>query len=83
MKDNWKGRTTGMVCGTCVFFVEKESTVVQRKDHFVGRCRYNAPTMKGFPVVFSTDWCGQHKLDENKIDLLEKKVTNMKFATDK
>lgn len=23
--------------------------------------------MAGFPVVFDTDWCGDHKLDETKI----------------
>ena len=83
MKDNWKGRTTGMICGTCVFFVEKVTSIVQREDHFIGRCRANAPTMKGFPIVFSDDWCGYHRIDENKFNMSEKKVTNMKFATDK
>ena len=92
MKDNWEGRTTGMICGTCVFFVEKNSKIVQRSDHVIGRCRANAPTMKGFPVVYSDDWCGYHRVDENKIDALEKtnKNTNMsnphpnlKYATDK
>lgn len=33
----------------------------------LGRCRKHAPTMNGFPAVFDTDWCGDHKLDENKI----------------
>jgi hypothetical protein len=33
----------------------------------IGRCRRNAPTIKGFPVVFPFDWCGEHKIDENKI----------------
>lgn len=23
--------------------------------------------MNGYPVVFETDWCGDHKLDENKL----------------
>jgi hypothetical protein len=32
----------------------------------VGRCRRHAPTMSGYPVVFRSDWCGDHKLDENK-----------------
>jgi len=66
-KDNWEGRATGMVCGSCVFFVEKKSSVAQRTDHVIGRCRRSNPTMKGYPVVFSSDWCGEHKLDENKI----------------
>jgi len=33
----------------------------------LGRCRRHAPKLKGWPVVFATDWCGDHKLDENKI----------------
>jgi hypothetical protein len=33
----------------------------------LGRCRRNAPTMRGFPAVFPVDWCGEHRLDENKI----------------
>ena len=32
----------------------------------IGRCRRHAPTMSGFPVVFDTDWCGDHKLDETR-----------------
>lgn len=33
----------------------------------IGRCRRHAPTMNGYPVVFSDDWCGDHKLDENNL----------------
>jgi hypothetical protein len=33
----------------------------------IGRCRRHAPSMNGYPVVFVTDWCGDHKLDENKL----------------
>ena len=33
----------------------------------IGRCRRHAPTMNGYPVVFVNDWCGDHKLDEEKI----------------
>jgi hypothetical protein len=33
----------------------------------LGRCRRHAPTMNGYPAVFEDDWCGDHKLDENKI----------------
>lgn len=33
----------------------------------LGRCRRRAPTMNGYPAIFQTDWCGDHKLDENKI----------------
>lgn len=37
------------------------------KNWTVGRCRRHAPTLGGWPVVFSTDWCGDHKIDENRI----------------
>ena len=33
----------------------------------LGRCRRRAPTMNGYPVVYMTDWCGDHKLDESKV----------------
>lgn len=33
----------------------------------LGRCRRRAPTMSGYPAVFEDDWCGDHKVDENKI----------------
>lgn len=32
-----------------------------------GRCRRHSPTMNGFPAVFGSDWCGDHKLDEGKV----------------
>lgn len=66
-KDNWKHRAAGMRCKTCMWFAEKQSTVERdvNSDSF-GRCRRHAPTMQGFPAVFGTDWCGDHKLDENK-----------------
>jgi hypothetical protein len=36
-------------------------------ERVLGRCRRHAPTMSGFPAVFDSDWCGDHKLDENKL----------------
>jgi hypothetical protein len=33
----------------------------------VGRCRRHAPTMNGYPVVYINDWCGDHRIDENKV----------------
>ena len=50
-EDNWSNKTSDMVCRTCMFYVNF-------------RCRKNAPTIKGFPAVFPTDWCGEHKLDK-------------------
>ena len=58
--DPWKHRSTGMRCSTCMWFVEKGTGDV-------GRCRRHAPTMNGYPVVFENDWCGDHKLDETKV----------------
>jgi len=67
-KDPWANRSKGMVCATCVFFVEKKrETAVEKDPVAFGRCRRNAPTLKGFPAVFGNDWCGEHRLDENKL----------------
>jgi hypothetical protein len=69
--DNWKHRSKGMKCETCMWFVEKENnqegTNLNSYPAVFGRCRRHAPTMNGYPAVFGTDWCGDHKLDENKI----------------
>lgn len=62
-EDNWDHRSKNMLCKTCMWYVEKKSPI--------GRCRYNPPasgSKMGFPVVFETDWCGQHKIDENKLE---------------
>lgn len=60
MKDNWVHRSDNMLCKTCIFYVPKRNGVI-------GRCRINAPTLKGWPVMFPTDWCGEHRLDDTKI----------------
>jgi hypothetical protein len=67
--DPWKHRSSGMRCSTCIWFVPKLSDAsVRPVNHsIIGRCRRHAPTMGGYPVVFSTDWCGDHRLDENKV----------------
>lgn len=64
-KDPWTHRSEGMLCRTCIFFVSKELSTPQLASP-IGRCRRHAPTMSGYPVVFPTDWCGDHKLDENR-----------------
>jgi len=61
--DPWKHRSKGMKCKTCMWFVKKENS----NNSTVGRCRKNAPTMGGYPVVFEIEWCGAHKLNENAI----------------
>lgn len=64
--DPWAHRSAGMRCRTCMWFAEKATNGPARVDKpAVGRCRRHAPTMNGYPVVFITDWCGDHKLNEN------------------
>lgn len=76
-KDPWKHRSCGMKCRTCMWFVLKELTKFQGRDiddegqiaqkNGLGRCRRHAPTMNGYPVCYEDDWCGDHKVDENKV----------------
>ncbi len=63
--DHWENRRDNMVCATCIFFVLKRN---QDPKGQIGRCRKRAPTLGGYPVVYKADWCGDHKLDENKLD---------------
>ena len=67
--DPWKNRSKTMRCMTCMFFVLKRPEEIgsMLSHSFLGRCRRHAPTMNGYPAVFETDWCGDHKIDENKI----------------
>lgn len=64
-EDPWKHRSQKMSCETCMWFVEKTATVPLPPRVF-GRCRKHAPTMSGYPAVYGTDWCGDHKVDENR-----------------
>ncbi len=68
-EDNWKHRSVGMVCGTCMWFAEKVPDIKGNPRVAVkfGRCRRRAPTMSGYPGVYGTDWCGDHKLNENYV----------------
>jgi hypothetical protein len=53
-----------------MFFVPKagqENDYGQNPVRVLGRCRRHAPTMNGFPAVWTDDWCGDHKLDETKV----------------
>ncbi len=68
-KDNWENRSKNMICDTCIFYVVKGKAISKQSDiESFGRCRKHAPTLNGWPAIFNTDWCGDHKLDENKID---------------
>jgi hypothetical protein len=61
--DPWAHRSAKMSCKTCMWYVRKTS---KEGAIELGRCRRHAPTMSGYPAVFTTDWCGDHRLDENK-----------------
>jgi hypothetical protein len=63
--DPWAHRSDNMQCMTCIFFVEKATA--PNLNSPLGRCRRHAPTMNGYPIVFPTDWCGDHRLDEAKV----------------
>jgi hypothetical protein len=68
MPDNWSNRIKERTCKTCVSYIEKTPVDTERNYVMVGRCRRHAPVVgEGYPVVFPTDWCGDHKLDENKL----------------
>jgi len=56
--DKWD-RKTKFGCDSCMFYVPKGDEL--------GRCRRSAPTMNGYPVVYDTDWCGDHKKGSNPI----------------
>lgn len=58
-EDNWRNKST-FCCATCQWCVVKESGYAS--DVPLGRCRRHAPTLGGWPVVYATDWCGDHKL---------------------
>lgn len=73
-EDRWIHRGKHMNCGTCMWYVPKaplpggpDSDVNAIAEPLLGRCRRHAPTMSGWPVMFLTDWCGDHKIDENKV----------------
>ena len=60
--DNWEHRSTGMVCRTCMWFVVKTGETLGGVPE-KGRCRKRCPVVReGWPVVFVSDWCGDHKL---------------------
>jgi hypothetical protein len=63
MKDNWKDRSEHMKCRSCMWYVAKAAC--EWKFDGVGRCRRHAPTIGGWPVILCSDWCGDHRLNEN------------------
>ncbi len=72
--DPWAHRSAGMRCSTCMWYAPKAPSQMEAppvtqlgEPVTIGRCRRHAPTMNGYPVVYPTDWCGDHKLDETRL----------------
>jgi len=60
-KNPWDS-LTGYCCATCRHAVPGANIPNE------GRCRRNAPTMDGYPVVMlDSDFCGQHKIGTNPL----------------
>jgi len=67
-EDNWQHRSAEMRCRTCTFYVPKVVGIAGSESGAeIGRCRHSAPTSQGWPAIYPSDWCGQHKIDESKI----------------
>jgi hypothetical protein len=59
MKNYWDSMT-GYCCGTCRYCVPTNDKI--------GRCRRNAPTLDGYPIIYILDdFCGNHKLGTNPL----------------
>lgn len=58
--DNWADQST-YNCFTCMHY----------SNH---RCRHNAPTMQGFPAVYESDVCGEHKMSKAAMAAEEEEV---------
>jgi hypothetical protein len=86
--DPWAHRSEGMRCRTCMWYAPKwpeqfdiqGDTITRTGYGDVGRCRRHAPTMNGYPVVFQSDWCGDHRLSEQvrAADLKEQQAQEMR-----
>lgn len=75
-EDNWEHRSKTMRCKTCMWHVLKNPGFKSPTKGRIGRCRKNAPTLGGWPVTWEMDWCGDHKLDSEKLQKLKKELEN-------
>jgi len=66
-QDKWTNRQRNMSCRFCMWYWPKRVLGKSLDESRLGRCRRRAPTLGGFPVVYSDDSCGDHKLDEVKV----------------
>ncbi len=65
--DPWAHRGQHMRCATCMAYVAKPTHIKDGTGTQIGRCRRHAPTMQGYPAVYPSDWCLDHKIDEEKL----------------
>lgn len=65
--DPWIHRGARMRCQTCMWYVAKVTAMRDDGARQIGRCRKRAPELGGFPAVYPMDWCGDHKMDEEKL----------------
>ena len=68
--DNWQHKSSEMLCATCMYYCNT-------------RCRRNSPTISGYPAVYETDWCGNHKLDKYMMLVLQDRRSNAKDKSNK
>lgn len=71
------GKTAGaipLICSICTFFVRTDSynhpedTDQVASTMQVGNCRRHSPQSGiGWPIVKGSNWCGDHKLDHEKL----------------
>ena len=67
-KDPWEGRNKYRRCQKCMHYVPKLPTDTTRNYTMIGRCRRHAPVcQEGYPVVYPTDFCGDFRMDEDKV----------------
>lgn len=59
--------SVGTRCRSCAFFAERSRSISNNATGSPGRCRRHSPTLRGWPIVYSLDWCGDHKHDEGKL----------------
>ena len=71
MSEIEKWNRNRLKCFNCIFFEGKEDATgfIQ-----VGRCIRNAPTIRGFPIMLPNQYCGEHRLDENKFVIQETEI---------
>ncbi len=69
-EDPQEYRDKNMCCETCIWYAQEEPTDGIRFFNWnteYATCRFKSPVLGGWPVLYLGDWCGDHKLDEDKV----------------